>query len=90
MAKNKAKAKRAQAEQPARAAFPAPAAVPALEEGGKKLLWPWLLAAVLIVGGYSLLHKVDPYGRNAWAVISPLLILAGYLAIIPAILRTFR
>ncbi|MDA8130696.1 MAG: hypothetical protein M0011_04230 [Elusimicrobia bacterium] len=90
MARNKAKAKRAQANQPARAVFPAPVVVPAEEEGGRKPLWLWLLAAVLIVCGYSLLGKVDPYGQNIWAVLSPVLILAGYLAIIPAILLTFR
>ena len=50
----------------------------------------WLSALILIVSGYSLLHKVDPGGQNAWAIVSPALLLAGYLLIIPAILLTYR
>ncbi len=50
----------------------------------------WASALVLIISGYSLLHKVDPGGQNAWAVAAPALLLAGYLLIIPSILITFR
>lgn len=50
----------------------------------------WLLAAVLIVSGYALLHKVDAGGQNAWAIASPALLLCGYLLIIPAIVFTYR
>lgn len=50
----------------------------------------WLSAAILIVSGYALLHKVDPGGQNAWAIVSPALLLSGYLLIIPAILLTYR
>ena len=50
----------------------------------------WLSAAILIVSGYALLHKVDPGGQNAWAIVSPALILSGYLLMIPAILLTYR
>ena len=50
----------------------------------------WLSALILIVSGYALLHKVDPGGQNAWAIVSPALLLAGYLLIIPAILLTYR
>ena len=90
MARNKSKTKRAQAERPARAAFTEPAAAPAERAGGEKPLWLWPLAALLVVSGYLLLHKADPYGRNIWAVVSPALLLSGYLAIIPAIILTFR
>lgn len=50
----------------------------------------WLLAAILIVLGYALLHKVDPAGQNRWAIASPALLLGGYLLIIPAIAYTYR
>ena len=50
----------------------------------------WLLSAVLIVSGYALLHKVDPGGQNGWAILSPALLLCGYLLIIPAISYTYR
>lgn len=50
----------------------------------------WLSAVILIVSGYALLHKVDPGGQNAWAIVSPALLLSGYLLIIPAILLTYR
>ncbi len=50
----------------------------------------WLSALSLIVSGYALLHKVDPGGQNAWAIVSPALLLSGYLLIIPAILLTYR
>lgn len=80
-----------------------PAAVPAAQSRGemerqapgaggnaikKRVLW--LSALILIVSGYALLHKVDPGGRNAWAIVSPALLLAGYLLMIPAILLTYR
>lgn len=76
---------------------PAPAGVPRPDEGGgnaaegvKKHPWLWLCAFLLIAAGYFLLRKVDPGGRNAWSVISPALILAGYLLVIPAILLSYR
>ncbi|HAT71577.1 MAG TPA: hypothetical protein DCS63_02030 [Elusimicrobia bacterium] len=50
----------------------------------------WLSSLVLIVSGYFLLRWVDPGGQNAWAVASPALLLAGYLLIFPAIIRTYR
>jgi len=67
-----------------------PAAAPG--SGGKApgSRWLWLSAAVLIVSGYALLHKVDPGGRNGWAIVSPALLLTGYLLIIPAIIQTYR
>ncbi|MGD9643551.1 MAG: hypothetical protein AB7V08_12520 [Elusimicrobiales bacterium] len=52
--------------------------------------WLWISAVFLIISGYALLHKVDPGGRNAWAIVSPACLLAGYLLIIPAILVTYR
>lgn len=59
------------------------------ENAGKGRLL-WLLSLVLIALGYAALKKVDPWGRNAWAMAAPALLLAGYLLIIPAILVTFR
>ena len=61
------------------------------ERGGKgaKSLALWLSAAILIVSGYSFLHKVDPAGQNFWAILSPALLLCGYLLIIPAIAYTY-
>lgn len=50
----------------------------------------WSLAAILIVSGYALLHKADPGGQNVWAILSPALLLSGYLLIIPAITYTYR
>ena len=50
----------------------------------------WLLSAVLIVSGYALLHKADPGRQNGWAILSPALLLCGYLLIIPAISYTYR
>ncbi len=49
----------------------------------------WLSALILIVSGYALLHKADPGGQNAWAIVSPALLLCGYLLIIPAISSTY-
>jgi hypothetical protein len=61
-------------------------------EGGEpRKTYPlWLLAFALIVCGYALLQKVDPGGRNAWAVAAPACLLAGYLLLIPAIVFTYR
>lgn len=61
-------------------------------EGGRrgKGRWLWFSAFFLIITGYALLHKVDPGGRNAWAIVSPACLLAGYLLIVPAILFTYR
>ena len=50
----------------------------------------WLLSFTFIILGYILLYKVDPGGRNAWAILSPALLLAGYLLVIPAIILTYR
>jgi len=50
----------------------------------------WISSLVLILSGYFLLRSVDPGGQNAWAVVSPALLLAGYLLIIPAIIYTYR
>lgn len=72
---------------------PSVAAVPAAADGGEARPAPralWIAALLLIVSGYSLLHKADPAGQNAWAVVSPALLLAGYLLIIPAIALTYR
>ena len=57
--------------------------------GATKRRFLWLLASVLIVSGYALLHKVDPGGQNGWAILSPALLLCGYLLIIPAIACTY-
>lgn len=61
-------------------------------EGGSALKRSalWLSALVLIVSGYFLLGWVDPGGQNAWAIVSPALLLSGYLLIIPAITCTYR
>ena len=50
----------------------------------------WFLAAVFIVSGYALLSKADPRGQNGWAILSPALLLFGYLLIIPAISHSYR
>ncbi|OGS12562.1 MAG: hypothetical protein A2234_01830 [Elusimicrobia bacterium RIFOXYA2_FULL_58_8] len=50
----------------------------------------WVAAFVLILTGYLLLGKADPGGQNAWAIVSPALLLAGYLLCIPAIIATYR
>lgn len=49
----------------------------------------WITALLLVVSGYVLLKRVDPGGKNAWAVVSPALLLAGYLLFIPAILSRY-
>jgi hypothetical protein len=59
------------------------------ENAGKGRLL-WLLSLIFIALGYAALKKVDPWGRNAWAIAAPALLLSGYLLIIPAILVTFR
>lgn len=63
---------------------------PAEVRGGGKYSFLWALSLILIVSGYALLHKADPAGSNSWAVLSPLLLLCGYLLIIPAILLTYN
>ncbi|HNW43064.1 MAG TPA: hypothetical protein PKI19_01065 [Elusimicrobiales bacterium] len=50
----------------------------------------WSAAFALLLGGYALLLRVDPGGQNGWAIVSPALLLAGYLLFIPAILLTYR
>lgn len=50
----------------------------------------WISSMVFIVTGYFLLHRVDPGGQNAWAVVSPALLITGYLLIFPAIMYTYR
>jgi hypothetical protein len=49
----------------------------------------WIPALILVISGYVLLNKVEPGGRNVWAVISPALLLAGYLLFVPAILSRY-
>ncbi|OGR45556.1 MAG: hypothetical protein A2X35_04190 [Elusimicrobia bacterium GWA2_61_42] len=63
----------------------------AAQEGGSALKCPalWFSALLLIVLGYFLLGRVDPGGQNAWAIVSPALLLTGYLLIIPAIACTY-
>lgn len=100
MAKKPSRKNRAAAFQPARQA-PVSArtgpegpgtAVAGRNEGGSAVIARalWLSAAVLIVAGYALLHKVDPGGQNGWAIASPALLFFGYLLIIPAIVFTYR
>ena len=97
MAKRTERKVRAAEPKPARQDHSAPAA--SQVQGGteppaggnavkKRALW--LSALILVVSGYALLHKVDPGGRNAWAIASPALLLSGYLLMIPAILLTYR
>ena len=90
MAKKTARKNRAAALQQAQQSSAAAPQVP--ETGGEALKRRvlWLLAAVFIVSGYALLHKVDPGGQNGWAILSPALLLSGYLLIIPAIACTYR
>lgn len=78
----------------------APAAAPSGRQGPSGLTerggraagsrWLWVAALVFIVSGYFLLHKVDPGGQNAWGIVSPALLLTGYLLIIPAIIVSYR
>lgn len=50
----------------------------------------FLIPALLFVfSGYALLKKVAPGGQNVWAVVSPALLLAGYLLFIPVILSRY-
>jgi len=49
----------------------------------------WIPALVLVLSGYVSLKRVDPGGQNAWATLSPALLLAGYLLFIPAILSRY-
>lgn len=90
MAKRTARKNRAAAPAAAPAGFPGPAAAPAGGEEPRKSLPLWISALILIVSGYALLHKADPGGQNAWAIVSPALLLCGYLLIIPAILVSYR
>lgn len=69
---------------------PSPEKVPAEVRGGGRYAFLWVLSLILIVSGYVLLHKADPAGSNSWAVLSPLLLLCGYLLIIPAIVLTYN
>ena len=50
----------------------------------------WFSALTLVICGYALLLKVDAGGQNAWAIVSPALLAAGYLLFIPAIIVTHR
>lgn len=100
MAKKSGRKNRAAEPKPARQVPVAAAGAQVQDETGQeaarkgggavKKLVLWLSALLLIVSGYALLHKVDPGGQNAWAIVSPALLLAGYLLIIPAILLTYR
>ena len=93
------KKNREAAPQPARQTFSAASTAQAGSETGQlgvraggdavKKRALWLSAAVLIVSGYALLHKVDPGGQNAWSIVSPALLLSGYLLIIRAILLRY-
>lgn len=65
-----------------------PEKAPEEVRGGVKLYFLWLLSFILIVSGYAILHKADSAGSNLWAVVSPALLLSGYLLIIPAIILT--
>jgi len=91
MAKKKAR------KIPLPASAPAPSAgrqepFPGPDGGGEAgaSRWLWLSAVILILSGYFLLHKVDPAGQNAWGIVSPALLLTGYLLIIPAIIVSYR
>jgi hypothetical protein len=90
MAKKKARKDRTEprAAAPDSARRPQEAAERGVMSGKSRILW--LLALSLIVLGYFLLHKVDPGGQNAWGIVSPALLLSGYLLIIPAIITTYR
>jgi hypothetical protein len=73
-----------------------PGAVAPLETGGlegesaavRRFLW--ISSLVLIVFGYFSLLRVEPGGQNAWSIVSPVCLLAGYLLVIPAIRYTYR
>ncbi len=54
---------------------------------GKKGRMILVSALVLISAGYVLLNKTDPAGGNIYAVLSPLLLVAGYL-LVPAALTS--
>jgi len=71
-----------------RAAVAAPADFTAAGNGGKSHFF-WIPALLLVISGYVLLKRVDPGGQNAWAIVSPALLLAGYLLFIPAILSRY-
>lgn len=71
-----------------RAAIPAPADFTAGGNAAKSRLF-WIPALVLVLSGYVLLKRVDPGGQNAWAIVSPALLLTGYLLFIPAILSRY-
>ena len=57
-------------------------------DGGKSHFF-WIPALLLVLSGYVLLKRVDPGGQNTWAIVSPALLLAGYLLFIPAILSRY-
>ena len=50
----------------------------------------WIPALLLVLSGYVSLKRVDPGGQNAWAILSPALLLTGYLLFIPAILSRYQ
>jgi hypothetical protein len=89
------------AKKKAKKTLPAPApaapgarqgASPEGDRGGEagNSRWLWVAAVIFILAGYFLLHKVDPAGQNAWGIVSPALLLTGYLLIIPAIIVSYR
>lgn len=90
MAKKKATKHRAEPPVKPQEAGAAPFSAAGEGEGRGKSRWLWFSAFFLIISGYALLHKADPGGRNAWAIVSPACLLAGYLLIIPAIVFTYR
>ena len=90
MAKKKDRKHRAEPPVKPQEAGAAPFSAAGEGESRAKGRWLWISAVFLIVSGYALLHKADPGGRNAWAIVSPACLLAGYLLIIPAILVTYR
>ena len=67
---------------------PPSAASAAGEDGGVRLP-PLFAALALVCAGYFFLGKTDPAGKNIYAVLSPLFLLAGYL-LVPAALLPFK
>ncbi len=64
---------------------------PAVEDAGIGVRGALVLGAALALAcaGYFFLKKTDPAGKNFYAILSPVFLLAGYL-LVPAVLLPFR
>lgn len=64
-----------------------PPAAPLLSPRGKKLI---VAGALVVIAGFFILSKTDPAGQNWASVVSPLLLVLGYVLIGFGLVRPAR